>query len=73
MICRPRSTPSGPTSGPWWVVQDDVEAGALVRLPLGPTDLRILIYAVLVLGRRATRRTRAFVDALGSRRGWLGA
>ena len=49
---------------PRWLVQEDVASGDLVRLPMGPTDLRIPIYAVLVLGRRATQRTRAFVDAL---------
>ncbi|MBX2800436.1 MAG: LysR family transcriptional regulator [Myxococcales bacterium] len=49
---------------PRWLVERDVAAGTLVRLPLGPTDLRIPIYAVLVHGRRATKRTRALVDAL---------
>lgn len=49
---------------PRWLTDADVAAGELVRLPMGPTDLRIPIYAVLVSGRRATARTRAFVDAL---------
>ena len=51
---------------PRWLIEADVQAGHLVKLPIGPTDLRIPIYAVLVSGRRSTRRARAFVDALGS-------
>ncbi|MEM6927618.1 MAG: LysR family transcriptional regulator [Myxococcota bacterium] len=49
---------------PRWLVDPYVAAGRLVRLPLGPTDLRIPIYAVLVSGRRSTQRARALVDAL---------
>ncbi|MEN0065522.1 MAG: LysR substrate-binding domain-containing protein [Myxococcota bacterium] len=49
---------------PRWLTEADVASGTLVRLALGPRDLHIPIYAVLVSGRRATARTRAFVDAL---------
>ena len=54
----------GIASLPRWLVDPHVASGQLVQLPLGPSDLRIPIYAVLVSGRRSSQRARALVDAL---------
>lgn len=53
---------------PSWLVSPDVEAGRLVRLPLGPASIEAPIYAVLPLGRQSTGRARALLEALVA--GW---
>ena len=49
---------------PSWLVQEEVVAGTLVRLPLGPPDLTAPVYAVLPAGRGTTFRARALLDDL---------
>lgn len=49
---------------PRWLAQPHVEADRLAQMPMGPEALTIPIYAVMVAGRRSTRRARALTDAL---------
>lgn len=49
---------------PRWLVEPDVERGALVRLPLLDREISFPIYAVLVHGRHTSRRAHAFLEAL---------
>ena len=49
---------------PRWLVEDDVAAGRLVRLPLGPERIEAPVHAVLPAGRGTTARTRALLEAL---------
>ncbi|MEL6348226.1 MAG: LysR family transcriptional regulator [Myxococcota bacterium] len=49
---------------PRWLAEPGCEAGLLVRIPIGPQDLKVPVFAVLPAGRRSTARTRALLDAL---------
>ena len=51
---------------PSWLVSEDVAAGRLVRLPLGPEVIEAPVHAVLPSGRQSTGRARALLDALAA-------
>jgi DNA-binding transcriptional LysR family regulator len=49
---------------PRWLVADEVAAGELARLPLGPDRIEAPVFAVLPRGRRTPARVRALLDDL---------